>query len=66
MRTLRQLNIKKGLIEECVMGGNYYLKEEAADLVKKLRTQRHSFENIRNILKLFDAPVTEDLCYAFF
>ncbi len=57
-----QLNIKKGKIENCSIWGEYFSDELADYLVTQLQNKRHSFNDIRDVLKTED----EELIYAFF
>ncbi len=61
-----QMNVKKGIIENCVISGEYFSIEVAAELSVQLQNKRHFFEDIQNTLKEFIDEVSDELVYAFF
>ncbi|NQU53495.1 MAG: lipoate--protein ligase [Bacteroidetes bacterium] len=61
-----QMNVKKGIIENCVISGEYFSIEVVAELSVQLQNKRHFFEDIQNTLKEFIDEVSDELVYAFF
>lgn len=57
-----QLSVKKGIIEECDINGDYYSVDEASGVTKKLIGKKHFFEDIKGVL----GNVADELVYAFF
>lgn len=57
-----QMNVKKGLVEDCTISGVYFSDKSADYLAIQLKGKRHFFEDIRDVLKTMD----EELIYAFF
>lgn len=57
-----QLNVKKGIIEECSISGDYFSPNLAKRMALDFIGERHFFENIQKILGLD----SEKLIYAFF
>lgn len=57
-----QLEVKKGRIESCVLGGDYYSKEKAESISQKLIGERHFYEDL---MALEDALKEESIPYFF-
>lgn len=60
------LNVKKGIIEECVISGNYFPAEIAGKLEAQLKNKQHIFEEVRNVLLEIQEELPEELMYSFF
>lgn len=61
-----QLNVKKGIIEECEISGNYFSFDEAKRISAAFLGKRHFFEDIQNTLKEIKDEVSDEFVYAFF
>lgn len=57
-----QLNVKKGLVEECEITGDYFLTKEAKRISSEFVGRRHFFEDVQKLLK----SDSMELIYAFF
>lgn len=60
------LNTKKGLIESCIISGNYFSIETAQELSSQLQNKRHFFEDVKEILTEFEVEISDELIYTFF
>jgi lipoate---protein ligase len=63
---LVELNVKKGIIEDAVISGDYFSNETAKKLSIQLQNKRHFFGDIREILMAFELRVSEELVFCFF
>lgn len=61
-----ELNVKKGIIEDCKIFGDYFSGEEAKILSSNLQNKRHFFEDVQKELKKSSDLVPDELVYAFF
>ncbi len=61
-----ELHVKRGVIEECKISGDFFSVEIAKKLSSKLQNKVHLFEDVKEILKEFDIYVSEELVYVFF
>jgi lipoate-protein ligase A len=56
------LEVKKGIIQNANLEGNYFVEPYTTELSALLEGKRHFFEDVQTVLKIGD----EDLIYAFF
>lgn len=61
-----ELNVKKGIIEDAVISGNYFSEEISTKLSTQLQNKKHFFEDIQEILKTVELRVSEELVFCFF
>lgn len=57
-----QLSVKKGIIEECEINGDYFSVNKASMISKKLVGEKHFFEDIKLVLE----NVPDEIVSAFF
>ncbi|MBT3384741.1 MAG: lipoate--protein ligase [Prolixibacteraceae bacterium] len=61
-----ELNVKKGIIEDCNISGDYFSVEVAHHLQNLLQNKRHIFEDLKEIIKEIQDSFSDDLIYTFF
>ncbi len=61
-----ELNVKRGIIEECKISGDYFSLELSKKLNIQLQNKRHFFEDIQETLKVVELRVSEKLVFCFF
>ena len=61
-----ELEVKKGRIEECWIGGDYFSTEAAARLSVRLHCKQHYFIDIKEGLAPFVKGKMADIVYSFF
>ncbi len=61
-----ELNVKRGIIEECKIFGDFFSVEIAESLCAKLQNKMHLFDDVKKALKELDIYVSEELVYGFF
>ena len=61
-----ELNVKRGIIEDCKISGSYFSDEIAKKLSVNLQNKMHLFDEIKETLKEFDIYVSMELVYGFF
>ena len=61
-----ELNVKRGIIEECKISGDYFSLKSSKKLNIQLQNKRHFFEDIQEILKTVELRVSEKLVFCFF
>jgi len=61
-----QFDVKKGIIEDCVLSGDYFPPETATKLTSQFHSKKHSFEAVREVLTRLEINPTEDFVYHFF
>jgi len=61
-----ELNVKRGIIEECKISGDYFSLESSKKLNIQLQNKRHFFEDIQETLKVVELRVSEKLVFCFF
>ncbi len=57
-----KLNVKKGIIEKCILSGTYFTEEERILISQNLSGKKHTFEDLQNILQ----TDSRELLYSFF
>lgn len=57
-----QLKVKKGMIEECSISGEYFSDDETKKIANILTGERHCFDNLQKVLE----TTSEELIYTFF
>lgn len=57
-----QMDVQKGIIEECKISGNFYSDQTATELGVLLKNRRHWFDDVKMVLK----SDSEKLIYSFF
>lgn len=60
------LEVKKGLIQECLISGSYFPAETLRMISSGLINQEHNFDSVRETLRSFMPGVPENAIYAFF
>lgn len=63
---LIELQVKKGIIEESRISGDYFSIEGTEYLCGQLQNKRHCFEEIKNVIKELQFEVSDKLVYCFF
>ncbi len=61
-----ELKVKKGIIEDAVISGDYFSEKKITKLNTQLQNKRHLFEDIQEILKTVELRVSEELVFCFF
>ncbi len=61
-----QLNVKRGIIEDCKISGNYFTINDSKKISAKLQNRWHFFEDVRETLAGFDIDFSDELVYEFF
>ena len=57
-----QMDVQKGIIEECKISGNFYSDQTATELGVLIKNRRHWFDDVKMVLK----SDSEKLIYSFF
>jgi lipoate-protein ligase A len=57
-----QINVHKGIIEDCKISGNFYSEENSTDISLRLKKQLHYFEEVKKVLK----TDSDRVIYSFF
>lgn len=65
-KLLIHLKVKKGIIEECVISGDYYSPEDANELGFQLQNKLHLYEDVEETLNALSSKVSEEFVYYFF
>ena len=61
-----QLNVKRGIIEDCKISGNYFSIKDSKRISAKLQNRWHYYEDVRETLSGFDINISDELVYEFF
>ena len=61
-----ELNVKRGIIEDCKILGDYFSLTVANKLNSKLQNKRHLFEEIQDTLKEITNNISDEFVYSFF
>lgn len=61
-----QLNSKKGIIENCVISGDYFSVETSKKISFGLRNKRHFYEDIQNVFEELGIEIKNNLLFYFF
>ncbi len=61
-----ELNVKKGIIVECIISGDYFPVKIGLKISVQLQNKRHLFEDLYENIKKFQTEVSDELVYSFF
>ncbi|MCF6358372.1 MAG: lipoate--protein ligase, partial [Draconibacterium sp.] len=61
-----ELDVKRGLIENCKITGDYFSNKRAKEISVQLKNQWHIFAAIRDVLSTLEVDVADEVIYCFF
>ncbi len=61
-----QLDVKKGIIEECVISGDYFPVETSKQISAHLQNKKHFFEDIQNVFSELKIESSTEMIFLFF